>query len=56
MFRFHSELGYFLTKTHRETVISRDCARAATLKHAVDALGVPHSEVGRITCGNIAFT
>jgi uncharacterized protein with PIN domain len=48
-FRFHGELGNFLPRAHRDTVIAHTYARAATMKHAVEALGVPHTEVGRIT-------
>jgi uncharacterized protein with PIN domain len=45
-FRFHSELASFLPRERRETVFDYDCARAATLKQAIESLGVPHTEVG----------
>ena len=45
-FRFHSELGSFLPRERRETAFDYDCARAATLKQAIESLGVPHTEVG----------
>lgn len=45
-FRFHSELASFLPRERRETAFDYDCARAATLKQAIESLGVPHTEVG----------
>src|SRR4051794_15879364 len=47
-FRFHSELCSFLPRERRDTAFDYDCARAATLKQAIESLGVPHTEVGRI--------
>jgi uncharacterized protein with PIN domain len=47
-FRFHDELNAFLPREQRERAIVRACARDATVKHAVEALGVPHTEVGRL--------
>lgn len=48
-FRFHGELATFLAPSRRERLFAYTCARAATLKHAVEALGIPHTEVGNIT-------
>jgi uncharacterized protein len=48
-FHFHGELADFLARERRGASFAYECARAATLKHAVEALGVPHTEVGRIT-------
>jgi uncharacterized protein with PIN domain/sulfur carrier protein ThiS len=45
-FRFHSELASFLLRERREIAFDHDCARAATLKQAIESLGVPHTEVG----------
>ncbi len=44
-FRFYEELNDFLAPQHRGREFSRSCARAATTKHMIEALGVPHTEV-----------
>jgi uncharacterized protein len=56
LFRFHGPLGLFLPKERRNTAFSYDCAHAATLKNAIEALGVPHTEVGRLTVNGAAVT
>jgi uncharacterized protein len=48
-FLFHGELTALLPPEQRGGTVARDCARAATIKHAVESLGVPHTEVGRLT-------
>jgi len=48
-FRFHGELNAFLARTLRDRAFARACARQATVKHMVEALGVPHTEVGRLS-------
>jgi uncharacterized protein with PIN domain len=48
-FRFHGALSAFLKKEHRDRTFDHGCARAANLKNAIEALGVPHTEAGRIT-------
>jgi uncharacterized protein len=48
-FRFHDELSVFLARELRSREFSYTCARAATLKNAIEALGVPHTEVGSVT-------
>ena len=48
-FVFHTELNPFLAPARRGTTFEYECARAATLKNAIEALGVPHTEVGAIT-------
>jgi uncharacterized protein with PIN domain len=45
-FRFHGPLGDFLPRERRGARFTYQCARAATLKNAIEALGVPHTEVG----------
>jgi uncharacterized protein with PIN domain/sulfur carrier protein ThiS len=45
-FSFDPTLSPFLKSGFRGKAIERDCARAATLKNAIEALGVPHTEVG----------
>src|SRR3954470_14414493 len=47
-FRFHSELGSFLPRERRDCAFEYDCARAATLKQAIESLGIPHTEVGHV--------
>ncbi|OIQ96667.1 hypothetical protein GALL_213700 [mine drainage metagenome] len=44
-FRFYEELNDFLAPGRRRCEFSAVCARAATTKHMIEALGVPHTEV-----------
>lgn len=44
-FRFYDVLGDFLPRERRGREFSAPCARAATAKHMIEALGVPHTEV-----------
>jgi uncharacterized protein with PIN domain len=44
-FRFYEELNDFLAPERRGRDFSCACARAATTKHMIEALGVPHTEV-----------
>jgi uncharacterized protein with PIN domain len=44
-FRFYAELNDFLAPEHRRRAFDSPCARAATTKHMIEALGVPHTEV-----------
>jgi uncharacterized protein with PIN domain len=44
-FRFYEELNDFLTPARRKCEFTYHCARAATVKNAIEALGVPHTEV-----------
>src|SRR5258705_1640915 len=44
-FRFYAELNDFLAPERRGREFSCRCARAATTKHMIEALGVPHTEV-----------
>jgi hypothetical protein len=48
-FRFDEGLALFLGREFRGQAFSYSCARAATLKNAIEALGVPHTEVGAVT-------
>ena len=48
-FRFHFGLETFLERHHRGVTIAHAYARAATLKQAIESLGVPHSEIGAVT-------
>lgn len=47
-FRFHGPLAGFLPRERRGVRFDYECAQAATLKNAVEALGVPHTEVGKL--------
>jgi uncharacterized protein with PIN domain len=44
-FRFYEELNDFLAPDRRKREFTCPCARAATTKHMIEALGVPHTEV-----------
>jgi hypothetical protein len=44
-FRFYEELNDFLAPQRRRREFTVPCARAATTKHMIEALGVPHTEV-----------
>jgi uncharacterized protein with PIN domain len=44
-FRFYQELNDFLPRERRRREVAVPCARAATTKHMIEALGVPHTEV-----------
>jgi len=47
-FRFHAELNDLLPPALRGHTFEHACAERATAKHAIEALGVPHTEVGLI--------
>jgi uncharacterized protein with PIN domain len=44
-FRFYEELNDFLAPARRRREFVAACAQAATTKHMIEALGVPHTEV-----------
>ena len=44
-FRFYEELNDFLAPALRRREFEHRCADSATTKHAIEALGVPHTEV-----------
>lgn len=44
-FRFYDELNDFLPRARRGRAFDAPCARDATVKHMIEALGVPHTEV-----------
>jgi uncharacterized protein with PIN domain len=47
-FRFYEELNEFLAPDKRKQSFRQDYPRAATVKHVIEALGVPHTEVDLI--------
>ncbi|MFA6313048.1 MAG: Mut7-C RNAse domain-containing protein [Sterolibacterium sp.] len=53
-FRFYAELNDFLATERRQREFACRCARAATTKHMIEALGVPHTEVDLILVNGVA--
>ncbi|HYC47526.1 MAG TPA: Mut7-C RNAse domain-containing protein [Burkholderiales bacterium] len=47
-FEIDAALRTFLAREQRDGAVTVECARAATLKQAIEALGVPHTEIGRL--------
>lgn len=47
-FRFYARLNSFLSAERRGQSFDCLCARAATTKHMIEALGVPHTEVALV--------
>jgi uncharacterized protein with PIN domain len=52
-FRFHAELNDFLVPLHRHREFTAPCSRNATAKHMIEALGVPHTEVGLLLINDV---
>ena len=44
-FRFYEELNDFLPAERRRQSFTCECAQGATVKHMIEALGIPHTEV-----------
>ena len=55
-FRVHGGLGNFLAHDRRGVSFDYACARAATIKQAVESLGVPHTEIGRVLVNGVPAT
>jgi uncharacterized protein with PIN domain len=55
-FRIHPDLAAFLPRERRRDVFDYVCARAATLKNALEALGIPHTEIARLTVNGAPAT
>jgi uncharacterized protein with PIN domain len=51
--RFYKELNYFLPKENKNRNFNYDFKGNPSIKHLVEALGVPHTEVGQIFVNNI---
>ena len=47
-FHFHRELNDFLARPLRGHTFACACAKTSSAKHMIEALGVPHTEVGLI--------
>ena len=48
-FRFNGELNDFLPTAKRNVHFEHFAGKTDTLKHVIESLGVPHTEVGRVT-------
>lgn len=55
-FTFHGNLAQFLPRERRRSSFEYACARAATLKNAIEALGVPHTEAAQFLVNGIPAT
>jgi uncharacterized protein with PIN domain len=57
-FRFYAELNDFIAPPFRHRAFIHACAQDATVKHMIEALGVPHTEVAKVLlngeAGNLA--
>ncbi len=47
-FRFHGELNDFLPPPKRNTQFEHLASHTDTLKHVIESLGVPHTEIGAV--------
>jgi uncharacterized protein with PIN domain/sulfur carrier protein ThiS len=47
-FRFFGELNDFVAPAHRQQAVASPCAQNATVKHMIEALGVPHTEAALV--------
>ncbi|MGH8727899.1 MAG: Mut7-C RNAse domain-containing protein [Burkholderiales bacterium] len=54
IFRFYEELNDFIAEERRKQVFGYACAQAATVKNAMEALGVPHTEVELILVNGVS--
>ncbi|MBV8812704.1 MAG: Mut7-C ubiquitin/RNAse domain-containing protein [Acidobacteriaceae bacterium] len=52
-FRFHGELNDFLTPPRRDVEFAHPAGLTDTAKHVIESLGVPHTEVGRVTVNGL---
>jgi uncharacterized protein len=53
-FRFYAGLNDFLARERRGRAFEAPCAREATTKHMIEALGVPHTEVELILVNGVS--
>lgn len=53
-FRFYGALNDFLARARRGAAFDTPCARDATTKHMIEALGVPHTEVELILVNGVS--
>ena len=55
-FTFHGNLAEFLPHERRRASFEYVCARAATLKNAIESLGVPHTEAAQFLVNGVPAT
>jgi sulfur carrier protein ThiS len=55
-FRFQGGISAFHARQNRASLVAYRCARGANLKNAIEALGVPHTEIGALTVNGQAAT
>jgi len=53
LIRFHGELNDLVPRPITHRAFGFRSAEHATLKHAIEAFGVPHTEVGRVLVGGV---
>lgn len=53
-FRFYEELNDFIAPARRGREFELLCAEAATVKHAIESVGVPHTEVEIILANGVS--
>ncbi|EXI77115.1 MAG: hypothetical protein AW10_04009 [Candidatus Accumulibacter appositus] len=53
-FRFYEELNDFIARDRRRREFDFDCATDATIKHVIEAIGVPHTEVELILVNGVS--
>lgn len=53
-FRFYAELNDFIAPERRRREFDFDCATEATIKHVIEAIGVPHTEVDLILVNGVS--
>jgi uncharacterized protein len=53
-FRFHGELNDFLSPIKRNIEFEHTAGATDTIKHVIESLGVPHTEVEHVTANGLA--
>lgn len=55
-FRFYGELNDFIAPTRRDTEFAHLVGTTDTIKHVLESLGVPHTEIGHVTINGATRT
>jgi uncharacterized protein with PIN domain/sulfur carrier protein ThiS len=55
-FRIYPAIAAFVATERRNVPFDHDCARAATLKNALEALGIPHTEIAAVRVNDAPAT
>ena len=53
VFRFHNGLKELLAPARRSGVFEHPAGSTDTLKHIIESLGIPHTEVGRVLVNGV---